>query len=446
MKTVLLAAVLFSSVAYGGRYNVRPSTSPDRVRSPLQVDLTRIGTLAPRGAREVGKSNWTIGCEVLDRDFANFWEYCALVEPLGIKTVRLQAGWAKCEPKPGAFNFGWLDKIVDYLRGQGLEVILETSYGNTIYPGAGGWDLSGGIPTTEEGLRHWDEWIDALSRHFAGRVDYWAMWNEPDNNRKVNTPERVADFNRRTARIIRRNIPDARLQGLSLGGNDPEYFEGCLQALAATGDVDLFETYIYHGYELAPEISYPKVAAKRAVLEKYSSKARLRQGENGCPSELIGKFALANTPWSELTQAKWDMRRMLGDLGHGYESSVYTMSDFRHHGVSIHSPNNKGLVRAPPPRRLHPLAEQQGARPRERQPRDDRHQARLLRRAERRRALRRLRAPRRRGRRPFGHELGYHNRVLRLPQVVRRREEPSALRVLGLRTHLRQVARHDGDV
>ena len=149
-----------------------------------------------------------------------------------------------------------------------------------------------------------------------------------------------------TARIIRRNIPDARLQGLSLGGNDPEYFEGCLQALAATGDVDLFETYIYHGYELAPEISYPKVAAKRAVLEKYSSKARLRQGENGCPSELIGKFALANTPWSELTQAKWDMRRMLGDLGHGYESSVYTMSDFRHHGVSIHSPNNKGLVRA----------------------------------------------------------------------------------------------------
>jgi len=206
MKTVLLTVVLFSSVAYGGRYNVRPSTSPDRVRSPLQVDLTRIGTLAPRGAREVGKSNWTIGCEVLDRDFANFWEYCDLVEPLGIKTVRLQAGWAKCEPKPGAFNFGWLDKIVDYLKGQGLEVILETSYGNTIYPGAGGWDLSGGIPTTEEGLRHWDEWIDALSRHFAGRVDYWAMWNEPDNNRKVNTPERVADFNRRTARIIRRTI------------------------------------------------------------------------------------------------------------------------------------------------------------------------------------------------------------------------------------------------
>ena len=346
-KTMIAVfAALCALTVQGGRYNVVPSSSPDRVRTPLQVDMERIGTLAQRSAREVGRSNWTIGCEVLDRDFANFWEYCHLVEPLGIKTVRLQAGWAKCEPKPGEFNFGWLDKIIDYLKAQGLEVILETSYGNPIYEGAGSWDLSGGIPTTDEGLRHWDEWVDTLSKHFADRVDYWAMWNEPDNNRKVNTPARVAAFNLRTARIIHRNCPGAKLQGLSLGGNDPEYFEACLQELAKENAVDLFDTYIYHGYELAPEMSYPKVEVKREILAKYSTKARLRQGENGCPSEMIDFFALWNNPWSEYSQAKWDMRRMLGDLGHGYESAVYTMSDFRHRGEKIRSPNNKGLVRA----------------------------------------------------------------------------------------------------
>lgn len=328
-----------------GVNGVKVKTGENRPISPLDPGLTQVGRLRARGANEVGHSNWTIGCEVLDRDFANFWEYCEFIEPLGIKTVRLQAGWAKCEPKPGVFNFGWLDKIVDYLRGKGLEVILETSYGNPIYSGAGGWDLSGGIPTSEDGLAHWDVWVDTLSRHFAGRIAYWAMWNEPDNNRKVNTPERVAAFNLRTAKIIRRNDPSAKLQGLSLGGNDVPYFEGCLKALAASGDIDIFDTYIYHGYELAPEISYPMVEAKRQVLAKYSTKARLRQGENGCPSELIGMFALANTPWTEYSQAKWDMRRMLGDLGHGYESAVYTMSDFRHKGVSIRSPNNKGLIR-----------------------------------------------------------------------------------------------------
>ena len=341
-----LALTLAATAAFGGVNGVKLRTGAARPLSPLDPGLKEVGRLRARSATEVGHSNWTIGCEVLDRDFANFWEYCEFIEPLGIKTVRLQAGWAKCEPKPGEWNFGWLDKIVDYLRERNLEVILETSYGNPVHPGGGNWDLSGGIPNTEEGLKAWDVWVDALSKHFAGRVAYWAMWNEPDNNRKVNTPERVAAFNLRTARTIRRNIPDARLQGLSLGGNDPEYFEACLAALAKENAVDLFETYIYHGYELAPEMSYPMVAVKRDILAKYSRTARLRQGENGCPSEMIDFFALWNNPWTEYSQAKWDMRRMLGDLGHGYESAVYTMSDFRHRGEKIRSPNNKGLIRA----------------------------------------------------------------------------------------------------
>ncbi len=346
-KNILLALTVASSLSLtAGVYNVKPKTGAERPLSPLDPGLREIGRLRARSASEVGKSNWTIGCEVLDRDFANFWEYCDLIGPLGIKTVRLQAGWAKCEPRPGAFDFAWLDKIVDYLRAKGLEVILETSYGNPIYPGAGGWDLSGGIPTSEEGLKAWDNWVDVLSRHFGGRVACWAMWNEPDNDRKLNTPARVAAFNLRTAKIIRRNCPAAKLQGLSLGGNDVAYFEACLEELAKTGDVDLFDTYVYHGYELAPETSYPKVEVKRRALAKFSSKARLRQGENGCPSEMIDCFALRHVPWTEYSQAKWNMRRMLGDLGHGYECSVYTMSDFRHHGAAIRSPNNKGLVRA----------------------------------------------------------------------------------------------------
>ena len=334
-----------SAVRPGSVLGVKIKTGSDRPVSPLRVDMPLVGRLRARSAGEVGPSNWTIGCEVLDRDFANFWEYCEYLEPLGIQTVRLQAGWAKCERKPGVFDFKWLDDIVDFLVGRGFEIILETSYGNPVHEEAGGWDLSGGIPSTENGLAAWDRWIDELSRHFAGRVKRWAMWNEPDNNRAVNTPEKVAAFNRRTALAIRRNVPDARLQGLSLGGNDPEYFEACLKALAATGDVDLFESYIYHGYELAPERSYPMVEAKKAILAKYSAKAKLRQGENGAPSEMLDFFALRYTPWSEYSQAKWDMRRMLGDLGHGVESSVYTMSDFRHDGAEIHSPNNKGLIR-----------------------------------------------------------------------------------------------------
>ena len=325
--------------AFGGIYNVRTSQAPDRVKTPLKVDLKRLGTLRPRSAADIKSSNWTLGCEVLDRDFANFDEYKEHLAPLGIKTIRLQGGWAKCEKVKGVYDFAWLDHLVDYAVAQGLNVLLETDYGNPIYKGGGGWDLGAGFPTSEEGLAGWDAWVDALSKHFKGRVRDWAMWNEPDCGGK--TPEMVAAFNVRTAKIIRRNIPDARLAGLSLASNNPPYLEAALKAMGE--DVKLFDWFIYHGYSPAPESSYEKVEIQKEIVARYNPNAKMRQGENGCPSEMAQCFALSAIPWSEYSQAKWDMRRMLGDLGHDVESSVFTICDFNHKGREI---NVKGLLRA----------------------------------------------------------------------------------------------------
>ncbi len=282
------------------------STSPDRVKTPLRIDLPRIGTLRPRSASEVGPSNWTLGCETLDRDFADFEKYKAFLTPLGIQTIRLQAGWAKCEREKGRHDFSWLDQIIDYARAQGLDILLETGYGNPIYEGGGGFDLAGGFPTSPEALTAWDAWVDALSRHFAGRVRDWAMWNEPDIGEPKKTPEQIAAINARTARIIKRNIPGARIAGLSLAHSAPEYLEQCLRALGP--DVTLFHWFIYHGYGNTPESSRNNVEGLKAVLARYNPAARMRNGESGCPSEMATRFALSGVPWSEYSQAKWDMR------------------------------------------------------------------------------------------------------------------------------------------
>ena len=338
VEMILVAACVAALSVQGA---VELSTSADRVETPLRVNMRQVGTLAQRGVKDIRGSNWTLGCETLDRDFANFDEYKTFLAPLGIKTIRLQAGWAKCEKAKGKYDFAWLDHIVDYARAQGLNVLLETGYGNPIYEGGGGWDLAGGFPTSEEGLAAWDAWVDAISRHFAGRVRDWAMWNEPDIGKPKKTPEAIASFNVRTAKIVKRNVPDARIAGLSLAHNDPEFLEKCLKAM---GDgVKLFDWIIYHGYEPAPESSYANVEKQKAVLAKYNPAAKMRQGENGCPSEMATRFALSRIAWSEYSQAKWDMRRMLGDLGHDVESSVFTICDFNHKGREI---NLKGLLRA----------------------------------------------------------------------------------------------------
>ena len=338
-RRFLLVAACFA--AFAADAVVELKTGPDRVESPLRVNMCCVGTIAPRGVKDISGSNWTLGCETLDRDFANFDQYKAFLAPLGIKTIRLQAGWAKCEKTKGKYDFAWLDYIVDYARSQGLNVLLETGYGNPVYEGGGGWDLAGGFPTSAEGLAAWDAWVDAISRHFAGRVRDWAMWNEPDIGEPKKTPEAIAAFNVRTAKIVKRNIPDSRIAGLSLAHNDPAFLEECLKAMG--GDVKLFDWIIYHGYACAPESSYANVEKQKAVLAKYNPAAKMRQGENGCPSEMATKFALSRVAWSEYSQAKWDMRRMLGDLGHDVESSVFTICDFNHKGREI---NLKGLLRA----------------------------------------------------------------------------------------------------
>ena len=70
--TALAMTGLAALSASAGVRGVRIDRSADRVRTPLRLDLERLGTLCPRAAHEIRSSNWTLGCETLDRDFANF--------------------------------------------------------------------------------------------------------------------------------------------------------------------------------------------------------------------------------------------------------------------------------------------------------------------------------------------------------------------------------------
>ena len=339
-----LLAAFVSLVACGAVVEVSP------VEGNATPAFPRIGVIAPRTAPDPTDDQWMIGCEVLDRDFAKFSAYKDYLPKLGIRSIRLQCGWAKCESEKGKYDFAWLDEPVDFALAHGLNPVLETDYGNPIYKGGGGRDLAAGFPYGDEGLAAWDRWVDALSKHFKGRVRDWAMWNEPDIGNPADTaavgghhtPENIAAFNVRTARTILKNIPDARLAGLSLATNDPGFNEECYKAFGK--DVGLFWRFIYHGYVPAPEESYPNVRKLKAICTKYAPHATLWQGENGAPSEMPGEgLALNHIAWSEISQAKWDMRRMLGDFVHGIPSSVFTICDYYHPGRGI---GCYGLLRA----------------------------------------------------------------------------------------------------
>ncbi|WP_154859478.1 GH39 family glycosyl hydrolase [Cyclobacterium xiamenense] len=314
--------------------------------------FNELGKLETLSAKEIESSRWSIGGETLDRDYADYHAYKEYLGPLGAKRIRLQGGWAKCEQEKGVYNFEWLDKIIDDAISRRVKPWVQPSYGNPIYEGGGDAALAGGIPTSEEALKAWDKWVEALITRYKDKVLEWEIWNEPDISKKFSAVN-FAAFHVRTSAIIKRIQPEARIIALGLAGlGRTEYVKSILDILKEEGKLDHFDVLTFHGYNAVPETSYAAVAKLRELLDEYNPNIELWQGENGAPTTPVGQSvgALRQFNWSETSQAKWVLRRMLGDMGNGVDvTSIFQISDM-HYGKGDHMEglNSKGLLMANP--------------------------------------------------------------------------------------------------
>lgn len=322
-------------------------TSRNRVKTDLKIPFNYIGTIKPRSTDEIISSNWILGCETLDRDMTDYEQYKEYIAPLGIKRLRMQAGWAKTEKTIGVYNWEWLDKILYDAHKRGFQVWLETSYGNPIYEGGGGTNLSAGIPSSAIALKAWDRWVEALVKRYRDKVKDWEVWNEPNfGDNEINSPEKVADLNIRTASIIKNLQPNAKISGLAMGHIDLDYADTFFRIIHQKKKMHLFDNMTYHDYVYNPDANYGHVAELRRVLDNYAPNVKLRQGENGSPSfGGSGRGAIGDYDWTELSQAKWNIRRMLGDLGHDIESSILGIIDMNYPNTGpITRINVKGVI------------------------------------------------------------------------------------------------------
>lgn len=67
-------------------------------------------------------------------------------------------------------------------------------------------------------------------------------------------------------------------------------------------------------------------------MKTYALQAKIWQGESGATSQAHYSHPISSGKWnSELTQCKWNARRVLGDLGHGIETLIFTFYDPAYH-------------------------------------------------------------------------------------------------------------------
>lgn len=324
-------------------------------QAPVPSDYRPVGSIAPRSAAQLAASGVTspfsIGTETTDRGFSTYAAWGRYAGPLGAPKARVQSGWAPHERSKGVYDFSGLDPIIDGLRAQGVQPWVDLVYGNPIYEGGGGITLGAGLPTGD-GREAWLRFVERIVAHYGGptpRVTEWEIWNEPDGGKPI-PAEEFAAFAVQTAQVIKRVQPEAKIvlagfttetqKGVGTWGYD--YARTIVTQFdarkgAAIPDADVSVTY--HPYDANPDTSYgPGFNDFRTMVE--SAGFRVRQGENGAPSVNQPEFALSRTDWTETSQAKYALRRLLGDFSRGIETSLFTLVDLHYR----HAKNTKGLL------------------------------------------------------------------------------------------------------
>ena len=335
MKKILVITVLliaFCSISHAqNRYS---SWDLFKYSGP---GLKQIGWMATKHSKEIEASSWSVGCETLDRDYAKFSIYKDYVGELGVKHARLQSGWAKCEKEKGKYNFAWLDSCVYGLADQSVKPWICLCYGNPLY--GSGVRLGAKIFTDDKAMTAWLKYVETTVGRYKNVVNEWEVWNEPNGG---NGSSEYASLLIKTAEVIKRVQPEAKVLGFSLAGIPLKFTEEVFESLKANNKLKLVDYLSYHPYTNNPDDSYEVVDKLKAMAESYNPDIKLFQGENGSPSQLEWTHALAYYTWTEISQAKWFMRRMAGDHVRNIPTSIFTMIDLKYYNML----QSFGLIRS----------------------------------------------------------------------------------------------------
>lgn len=274
-----------------------------------------------------------IGFEKLDRAVFAPEKAYDKVAALGVKWVRLQSGWARCEKEPGVYDFTWLDAIVNRFLSLSMKPWLNLSYGNPLYNEKAKKVFGAvGCPpiNSEAETSAWLAYVSALVSHFRGRIEYYEIWNEPDlkyswkhevegDDPGPNGTE-YGQFCRKTALAIRKAAPTTKILGFALANTNNADF---VKAAMDCGLSEVLDGISFHSYSVDDFNRIRRIDTLRALCDSYGKKLEIIQGETGAQSRSDGCGAMHRFAWTPARQTKHLLRNTLADLAAGCKFSSY---------------------------------------------------------------------------------------------------------------------------
>ncbi|MGL4232148.1 MAG: PA14 domain-containing protein [Casimicrobium sp.] len=183
-------------------------------------------------------------------------------------TLRLwDAGvtWAKLEPEKGRFDFTMLDRFVSEAQSRGQEVILTLGQSPT-WASARPTTLTYlglGASAEPANLADWRDYVTAVASRYKGRIQYYEVWNEPNDTTFFSgTVNDAIALTREAKSALTAADPNAKLISA------PPYVVGWLDQFLAGGGGQYVDIIGYHVYADEPEQMARGLADIRLVLEE----------------------------------------------------------------------------------------------------------------------------------------------------------------------------------
>ena len=96
-------------------------------------------------------------------------DHLKAMQELGIKWGRQDFTWRRIERRPGEYEWQAHDDLVDKCLAHGIQLVGCLAYEPTFHN-----------PSTGAGVDAYARFAELAAKRYAGRVDYWQIWNEPN--------------------------------------------------------------------------------------------------------------------------------------------------------------------------------------------------------------------------------------------------------------------------
>ncbi len=176
----------------------------------------------------------------LDPDTKDLEARLAAMQLAGIKWGRQDFTWRKIERQSGQYDFAPYDRLVEAFAARGIMLVGDLAYAPAFHD-----------PRTAEGVEAYAALARAAAKRYAGKVDHWQIWNEPNGGFWKGSPQQYAALLAASGKAIHEANPGAKVLGLNMAFCDVIWAEKILKLVP----YDCFDIACFHPYRppSAPE-------------------------------------------------------------------------------------------------------------------------------------------------------------------------------------------------